>query len=33
MIPDERKIREAIAEGKREIPGISIFQESQVAVR
>jgi hypothetical protein len=30
---DEKKIREAISSGKREISGVRIFQESQVAIR
>jgi hypothetical protein len=33
LVVDETKIRAAIRDGAREIPGVTIFQETQIAVR
>lgn len=33
LVVDEKKIREAIRAGVREIPGVEIFQDTQIAIR
>jgi len=33
LIPDERKIRQAVAMGRREIPGIKIFEKATTVFR